>query len=62
MDYLPQDPFMLLSSINMLLRDGKYDSLADICNSFGRDINEVKKVLKAQGYSYDEAHKQFKSA
>ncbi len=61
MDYLPQDPFMLLSSVNMLLRDGEYDSLEDLCNSFGRDMDEVKGTLKAQGYAYDEAQKQFKA-
>ena len=42
MDNLPQDPFMLVSSINMLLRDGEYDSLEDLCASFDRNEEESK--------------------
>lgn len=61
MENLPQDPFMLLSCINMLLRDGEYDTLDDICSQFDRDIDEVKNTLKAQGYAYDESQKQFKA-
>lgn len=60
MDRLPQDPIMLLSSINMLLRDRKYDSLEDLCGRFDRDINEVKTTLLQVGYEYDEKQKQFK--
>lgn len=52
---------MLLSCINMLLRDGEYDTLDDICSQFDRDIDEVKNTLKAQGYAYDESQKQFKA-
>ena len=36
---LPQDPNMLLSIINMKLRDGDYDSLSDMCQSLGVDEN-----------------------
>ncbi|MEE0520137.1 MAG: DUF4250 domain-containing protein [Bacteroidaceae bacterium] len=60
MDRLPQDPIMLLSSINMLLRDREYDSLEDLCGRFDRDINEVKTTLLQVGYEYDEKLKQFK--
>lgn len=60
MDRLPQDPIMLLSSINMLLRDREYDSLEDLCGRFDRDINEVKTTLLQVGYKYDEKLKQFK--
>ncbi len=60
MDRLPQDPIMLLSSINMLLRDREYDSLEDLCGRFDRDINEVKTTLLQVGYEYDEKQKQFK--
>ena len=51
---------MLLSSINMLLRDREYDSLEDLCGRFDRDINEVKTTLLQVGYEYDEKLKQFK--
>ena len=60
MDRLPQDPIMLLSSINMLLRDREYDSLEDLCGRFDRDINEVKTTLLQVGYEYEEKLKQFK--
>lgn len=60
MDRLPQDPIMLLSSINMLLRDREYDSLEDLCGRFDRDINEVKATLLQVGYEYDKKLKQFK--
>ena len=43
MEHLPQDPFMLVSAINMLLRDGEFDSLEDLCSYFDRDMDEVKK-------------------
>ena len=39
MDNLPQDPYILVSSINMQLRDNMYDSLESLCNYFGKDIN-----------------------
>lgn len=58
MDNLPQDPFMLVSSINMLLRDGEYDSLEDLCASFDRNKDEIKAALLKHGYVYNEQLKQ----
>lgn len=58
MDYLPQDPFMLISSINMLLRDGEYETLEDICASFDRNEEEIKTTLLQHGYIYNETQKQ----
>ena len=60
MDKLPQDPFMLFSSINMLLRDNEYDSLEALCDDFGKDINEIKDYLSQFGFEYMEEHKQFR--
>ena len=31
MDYLPKDPAILVSSVNMLLRDEEFDSLESLC-------------------------------
>ena len=31
MDYLPNDPAILVSSVNMLLRDEEFDSLESLC-------------------------------
>lgn len=60
MDYLPNDPMMLMSSINMLLRDGEYDSLESLCCSFDREPEEIKSRLKAAGYVWSEEQKQFR--
>lgn len=60
MDKLPQDPFMLVSAINMLLRDGEFDSLDDLCRYYDRDVEEVKGYLHGVGYVYNEEQKQMR--
>jgi len=60
MDKLPQDPFILVSSINMLLRDNEYDSLEALCEDFDKDINELKEYLGQNGFNYLEEIKQFR--
>lgn len=60
MDFLPNDPAMLVSTINMFLRDGEYDSLESICNSFDRDVEEVKSHLLANGYVWSEEQLQMR--
>ncbi len=62
MDRLPKDPMMLVSSINMLLRDDEFDSLEDLCAYFERNLEEVKEELLECGFVYDEEQKQIKSA
>ena len=42
MDNLPQDPFILVSSVNMLLRDNEFSSLEELCEHFDKDINQIK--------------------
>ena len=37
MNYLPKDPAILVSSVNMLLRDEEFDSLESLCYAFSRD-------------------------
>ena len=61
MDRLPKDPFMLVSSINMLLRDNEFDSLEELCAYFEREVEEVKEELQECGYVYDEEQKQIKA-
>ena len=34
MDYLPKDPAILVSSVNMLLRDEEFDTLESLCYAF----------------------------
>ena len=60
MEYLPQDPHILVSSINMLLRDKEYDSLESLCYAFGRDPQEITQYLKHYGYVYSEVQKQMR--
>ena len=60
MENLPQNPDMLVSCINMLLRDEEFDSLESLCNCFDRDEEEVKNYLKSNGYVYSEEQKQFR--
>ena len=37
MNYLPKDPAILVSSVNMLLRDEEFDSLESLRYAFSRD-------------------------
>ncbi|MBR1585633.1 MAG: DUF4250 domain-containing protein [Clostridia bacterium] len=52
MAYLPRDPAMLLSLINMKLRDF-YPSLTALCDDLDADPQEITQILNAAGYRYD---------
>ncbi len=56
---LPQDPFMLYSAINMMLRDS-YSSLNELCKSEDVDKDELVGKLKDAGFEYMEAINQFR--
>ena len=56
--YLPQDPDMLFSMINMKLRD-QYASLDELCEEEDIDPASVLVKLNGAGYEYDEAHNCF---
>ena len=58
MENLPKDPIMLMSFINMKLRD-LYPSLEALCEDLDIDRSELEEKLKTVGYEYDEAHKRF---
>lgn len=60
MDFLPKEPAILVSSVNMLLRDGEFDSLESLCYNFNEEPEELKARLKAAGYVYSEQQKQFR--
>lgn len=57
---IPEDPFMLLSFMNMKLRDGDYDSLEDLCSSLDIDEAQVVNKLKETGFEYVPEIKQFR--
>ena len=56
---IPKDPNILLSYMNMMLRD-RYPSLEEFCVENDADINEIKDKLNAIGYEFDEELNQFK--
>lgn len=60
MNNLPNDPFMLVSTINMLLRDGEYDSLESLCSSYDKQPGEIKKYLREFGFEFNEQQNQFR--
>ena len=50
--YLPKDPDMLYSMINMKLRDS-YDSLDALCDDADVDREEIESILNSAGYFYN---------
>lgn len=57
---LPQDPFMLMSLLNMKLRDGEFESLDDLLAFLGADKNEIEEKLKEAGFEYIPEIRQFR--
>ncbi len=55
---LPKDPVMLLSAINLKLRDF-YPSLDALCEDLEEDKAEIEKKLSAIDYRYDKERNQF---
>ena len=55
---LPDDPFMLLSFINMKLRDN-YSTLDALCDDMDIDRNELILKLRAAGFEYDPMQNKF---
>lgn len=60
MDYLPEDPAILVSSVNMLLRDEEFDTLEALCYAFSREPVEVRDYLFSHGFVWSEEQKQFR--
>ena len=58
MAYLPQDPLMLLSYVNMKLRDF-YPSLSAFCEEEDSDEEELREKLRSAGYEYDAGSNRF---
>ena len=55
---MPEDPVMLLSFVNMKLRDF-YGSLYALCEECGVDMDGLVEKLKKIDYVYDEERNQF---
>lgn len=60
MEYLPKDPAILVSSVNMLLRDEEFDSLESLCYAFNRKPQEIKDYLHGHGFVWSDNQKQFR--
>lgn len=60
MDHLPHDPAILVSAVNMLLRDEEFDSLAQLCYAFGEDEAILRRRMLAAGYVYSPSQRQFR--
>ena len=56
---IPKDPNMLVSFVNMKLRD-QYSSLEEFCSDNDADMDEITEKLKAAGFEYDEELNQFR--
>ncbi len=55
---LPNDPFMLLSVVNMKLRD-QYGSLDELCDDMQIDKETLCAKLAAAGFTYDPENNRF---
>lgn len=55
---IPKDPVMLLSFINLKLRD-YYKNLEDCCDDLDIDMAELTEKLAAIDYRYDSGKNQF---
>lgn len=55
---IPNDPAMLLSYMNLKLRD-YYPSLAAFCEDTGEDMKKIVDKLSQIDYHYDEEKNQF---
>lgn len=55
---IPKDPVMLLSFLNLKLRD-YYPSFDALCEDLDVSAEEIKNKLQAIGYLYDQGRNQF---
>ena len=58
MERLPNDPMMLFSDVNMLLRD-EYKSLDELCDDMNVDRADIEARLKAVGFEYSPEYNKF---
>lgn len=55
---IPKDPVMLLSFINLKLRD-YYKNMSDLCEDLDVEETEITDKLATIGYTYNAASNQF---
>lgn len=59
MDILPKDPVMLMSFVNMKLRD-EFRTLEDLCDTYGIDMTRLKATMEASGFEWMPGIRQFR--
>ena len=59
MNQLPKDPIILLSVLNMKLRDF-YSSLDALCDDLNENRAALEATLEAVGFCYDAAQNRFR--
>lgn len=60
MDKLPQDPAILVSAVNMLLRDDEFDDLDTLCSHYDTDTVTLQRKLLLEGYTYSRQQRQIR--
>lgn len=60
MDFLPHDPAILVSAVNMLLRDEEFDSLESLCYNFNQEPEQLKAYLLQHGFVFSREQLQFR--
>lgn len=58
-NYKAMDPYLLLSMVNMYLRDDN-ESLSELCLRHEIDQKKLEEILAKEGFTYNEATNQFK--
>ncbi|MBQ8483357.1 MAG: DUF4250 domain-containing protein [Bacteroidales bacterium] len=58
MNTLPKDPMMLMSVINMKLRDF-YPSIEDLCEDMDIDRQDLESILNKAGFEYSKEHNRY---
>lgn len=58
MEKLPEDPAILMSFLNMKLRDN-YKSLDDLCEDLNIDKRELLRKMSELGFEYSEENNKF---
>ena len=58
MENLPKDPYILLSMVNMKLRD-QFSNLDDLCDDLGVTPTELQDTLARAGFEYEPDNNRF---
>lgn len=59
MEELPKDPVMLMSLVNMVLRDEPDLTLERLCARYGVTVDELNKRLAAVGFEWNAEQRKY---